>query len=111
TDAAARAALGDAWWDAAGNLPEAQQRIARARAAAWYRRALPQLTGLAAAKTQTRIDEFAALGVPPAVLPGDTIDTIRLGGSGGGPFRELRPDHAPIVGFHMNFRVGCVKFL
>jgi hypothetical protein len=56
-DAAGQAALGDAWWDVAEQDEGTAKDQLRSRAAAWYRKALPDLSGLAKAKAQKRIDE------------------------------------------------------
>jgi hypothetical protein len=56
--AAQMAALGDQWWDAAASGEIADvQRYAQARAAFWYRRALPELSGLTKAKIERRLAE------------------------------------------------------
>ncbi len=58
--------LGDRWWDLAETTedPETAKRV-RAHAAEWYGKALPQLTGLAKAKAESRVAAAAAPG-PPA---------------------------------------------
>jgi hypothetical protein len=55
--AAQRASLGDQWWDAVKLLDEACQEHAKRRAAWWYAKALPELTGAAKARAKKRIDE------------------------------------------------------
>jgi len=57
--AAQMAVLGDQWWDAAasGHFVDIQ-RFLQARAAFWYRRALPELSGLTKTRTQRRLTEF-----------------------------------------------------
>jgi hypothetical protein len=57
--AAQMAVLGDQWWDAAatGHFVDIQ-RFMQARAAFWYRRALPELSGLTKTRTQRRLTEF-----------------------------------------------------
>lgn len=56
-DAPAQATLGDGWWD----LAQTEQGPAKARlqdrAKLWYTKALPNLTGLAKAKVQKRLEE------------------------------------------------------
>jgi tetratricopeptide (TPR) repeat protein len=52
-------ALGDRWWDAAGSGRVADmQRFVQARAAYWYRLALPDLLGLTMIRIQQRLDEI-----------------------------------------------------
>lgn len=51
------AALGDQWWDAVKLLDEACQEHAKRRAASWYAKALPELTGAAKARAKKRVDE------------------------------------------------------
>jgi hypothetical protein len=67
SDSADQAKLADQWWDLAdkraadksdaGRKDEWAIKPMRARAVYWYRRALPNLTGLVLAKAQKRIDE------------------------------------------------------
>jgi WD40 repeat protein len=54
-DAAAQAALADAWWDFAAKQGEPQQARLQERAAYWYEKALPQLSGLSRTKAQKRL--------------------------------------------------------
>jgi hypothetical protein len=53
--AAARAAVADRWWDAAERETGLAQQMIRRHAVAYYRAALPGLTGLAKTKAQKRI--------------------------------------------------------
>jgi hypothetical protein len=56
-------ALGDAWWD----LTEKEAK-AKDRAAYWYQRALPGLTGLVKGKVAKRLKEFS----------GESVDLVKL---------------------------------
>jgi Tol biopolymer transport system component len=70
----AQAALADAWWDHADRQDESDDKTAaascRTHAAGWYRRALPELSGLAKIKAEQRLKEAAATAplvpAPPA---------------------------------------------
>jgi hypothetical protein len=64
TDAQAKAALADGWWDrAAKERGLAQKHILR-RAAMLYTAALPSLTGLAKTKAEGRCASLTAAGIP-----------------------------------------------
>lgn len=52
-----QAALGDAWWELSESKKGLENSRLRGRAAHWYGRALPKLTGLARAKLEKRIEE------------------------------------------------------
>ena len=58
-------ALADAWWDLADRrhdgIDSVMAKGMRNRAAYWYRRAMPQLSGFAQTKAQKRIAEAAAV--------------------------------------------------
>ncbi len=54
-DAAAQLALADGWWDLAEQEEGAARQRLQDHAADWYRRALPQLTGLDKTKAEKRI--------------------------------------------------------
>jgi hypothetical protein len=70
-DPNARAALGDAWWDAAQSKP-AQKADLTAGALYWYGVALPSLSGLQKARVEKRIQDAAPL-VPAPKLPPTTL--------------------------------------
>lgn len=53
-----QSALGDAWWQFAEGAQGRSAEIARQRAATWYRRALPMLTGLSKLRVEKRMEEF-----------------------------------------------------
>jgi hypothetical protein len=68
-DAAAQAALADAWWDAAATAAAAaaQKADVQAHAADWYERAMPGLQGLVKARAEKRVEAArAAPGARPA---------------------------------------------
>ena len=46
---------GDAWFDAAGQQPESIETACLRRAAHWYTRSLPELTGLTRVQTEKRL--------------------------------------------------------
>lgn len=56
TDAAGQVALGDGWWDLAGASEGVAQKQLQGRAAHWYRKALPALSGLVKDKVAGRVD-------------------------------------------------------
>jgi WD40 repeat protein len=61
-DAAAQVEVGDSWWDLGEPRKDSTKTALLARAAHWYREALPELTGLKLAKVEGRlktIDEQA----------------------------------------------------
>ncbi|HLX60515.1 MAG TPA: hypothetical protein VKX17_04445 [Planctomycetota bacterium] len=59
--ASAQLGAGDAWWDAVGKSADKDERARfTERAAFWYAKALPSLTGLNKIKVQKRIDTAAA---------------------------------------------------
>jgi WD40 repeat protein len=62
-------ALADAWWDYAAKQPEKQQLRLQERAAYWYDKAAPSLTGLNRTKAVKRAEQVAARaeGVRPIV--------------------------------------------
>lgn len=69
----ARADVGDAWW----RLSEIQTGPARAgaqrRAVFWYRKALPDLSGLKRAALEKRVAEAAAAGALAEAMPPATV--------------------------------------
>jgi hypothetical protein len=56
--AAQMLALGDQWYEAARAVTPDIRRFVQARAAYWYQRALPELSGLTKAKTEQRLAEM-----------------------------------------------------
>lgn len=81
-----QAALGDAWWDLASANDDAAKQQLEARAAHWYRQALPHLTGLAAEKVAKRLEEpasSASVGTPdresPSPLAGTIVGHFQIG--------------------------------
>ncbi len=89
TAAAEQLALADGWWEHAENekRDEIAKRAQQARAAFWYKQALPSLTGLKATKIKQRLEEIATLGAeklgggnpqPPAAPPmGRQVQPLR----------------------------------
>jgi hypothetical protein len=71
TEAADQLELADQWWDLSQTLTGIEARRMRRRAAGWYERAAPRLTGISAAKAKKRIEtaaeEFEAYSIAPAV--------------------------------------------
>ncbi|HWE95334.1 MAG TPA: hypothetical protein VG269_15310 [Tepidisphaeraceae bacterium] len=65
-DAAGMVAMADGWWSAAAGQHEAAKTAFQSRAAYWYWRAIPQLTGLRQAQAAKRLVEI------DAALPGET---------------------------------------
>jgi hypothetical protein len=62
--------LGDAWWDLAEkDKPPAQYRL-QERAAFWYEKALPDLSGLGRVRVQKRLDVVEARGQASATVAG-----------------------------------------
>ncbi len=55
-DAAAQTALGDGWWALAEDETGTTQSRLQARAAHWYEKALPSLSGLVKAKVEKRLE-------------------------------------------------------
>lgn len=120
TQSAEQAKLADQWWELAEKRAADKSDAAkkdewtikpmRARAVYWYRQALPELSGLALAKAQKRIDE-AGPGVEPVALETTFLDDMaeqgvsvgvgRLGkhgqnwyGFGQSKVRGAQPQHA-----------------
>jgi len=58
--AADQAAVGDGWWDLGEKEPGATKDVLRERAAAWYARALKNLTGLNRTRVEKRLSEQTA---------------------------------------------------
>lgn len=54
-------AVGDGWWDASEKLEESAKTAARRRAAVLYRKALPELDGLAKRKVEVRLDHISRI--------------------------------------------------
>ena len=61
SDVDGQVALGDGWWDLASSTEGVVKKQLEGRAAHWYRKALPQLTGLVKDKVERRLDK---LGIP-----------------------------------------------
>lgn len=66
-DAPAHAALGDDWWKYAGKVKGTEAKNAAARAADWYRRALPKLPKDAKAAVLAKLDRHLKLVGPVTV--------------------------------------------
>ncbi|OWK46849.1 PA14 domain-containing protein [Fimbriiglobus ruber] len=77
TDAAGMAKLGDTWWEFAhdGSADASEKKMAEARARHWYNTALPELTGLALAKVQGRLDLTVGMNV---YKPGLILEFVKL---------------------------------
>jgi hypothetical protein len=56
-----QAAIGDAWWDVAEAREGQDRDLLRLRAGSWYRRAAPQLAGLAGLRIKQRLEEIDKL--------------------------------------------------
>ncbi|MGD0900814.1 MAG: hypothetical protein ABR915_23530 [Thermoguttaceae bacterium] len=65
---AERAKLGDAWWSFAETQAEATKEKARERAGYWYKRALPELSGLTKEKVEKRLGMLNEVRAAPVVL-------------------------------------------
>ncbi|MCE9591237.1 MAG: hypothetical protein K8S99_12010 [Planctomycetes bacterium] len=76
-DAIQQAMVGDAWWDITGKEPPAFKRAIQTRSAYWYRKAAPELTGLAKARVEQRLDELAITSGPEAAAI-DLLSLIQL---------------------------------
>jgi hypothetical protein len=87
SDSAEQAKLADQWWELAdkrasdksdaGRKDEWTVKPIRGRAVYWYRRALPNLTGLVLAKAQKRIDEVGTAATDSIVsLDGTFLDDL-----------------------------------
>jgi hypothetical protein len=59
TEPAAQVKQGDGWWELAEKRHWAPQKQLRLHAAYWYRKAIPQLTGLMREKVQQRVTQAA----------------------------------------------------
>jgi hypothetical protein len=68
-DSGAQLAVGDAWWEAAEKDPASKDAL-RERAAFWYARGLPKVSGLLNAKAQKRAAEATAT----KLARGDWVD-------------------------------------
>ncbi len=73
TSAAEQIALADAWWEHAENekRDDAAKLAQQARAAFWYEKALPSMSGLQRTKIQQRLDKFAKPPGDKAAAPPD----------------------------------------
>jgi hypothetical protein len=82
TDAAARAAIGDAWWDAAQGKP-AEKAELTAAAVYWYQAAVGSLTGLNKTRIEKRLTDAAAVlpprKLPPTMLHVGELATVKAG--------------------------------
>jgi hypothetical protein len=80
-DAKKQVALGDAWWKIGKAKPNKSYRGILPHAADWYRKALPQLTGLAKAKVEKRLEAIeesvASNGVPTTVIEEVYLDDVQ----------------------------------
>jgi len=61
--------LGDGWWELAGKEEGRAKKSMGVRAAFWYKRALPQLSGLTKGKVEKRLEELAS--ATAGLAPGD----------------------------------------
>ena len=59
---------GDAWWERAGKETGTIRKQAQARAAYWYREALPGLSGLPKDVVQNRLDSLTEQHATPAIV-------------------------------------------
>lgn len=73
-----QAKLGDGWWDLGETEDLGLKNKFRLHAASWYRKAQPELTGLALAKVEKRLKDLASLETPAAARP---VIQPRLDGS------------------------------
>ena len=64
TAALERVALADQWWDV-GAGKGMNQRAARQRAAYWYQKAMPDLSGFTKTRVEHRLDELEQQGITP----------------------------------------------
>lgn len=94
-EGAPQLALAEAWWVRAEKEPEPAKASFKARAAHWYRQALPSLSGITRVKIEKRLAEISAAESPiPAPLPteglvawwkfDETAGPTAADGSGGG---------------------------
>ncbi|HWE97382.1 MAG TPA: hypothetical protein VG269_25715 [Tepidisphaeraceae bacterium] len=67
--------LADRWWAAAGKEKGLAQRQIRRHAARWYESALPNLTGLAKAKAEKRLNEIQSA---PSASNAEWVDLLKL---------------------------------
>ncbi len=67
-DATEQVHVGDGWWKIAEAEAEPPQNRIKQRAASWYHRALPSLSGLPKAKIESRLDELKP-STPATRLP------------------------------------------
>ena len=94
-DAAEQVKLGDAWWNVAEKETVAAKKNLQARAGYWYKKALPELSGLVKDKVEKRLAEVAKLetetentaggdklGPPPRLAKGNTIGFTKPGKDG-----------------------------
>jgi hypothetical protein len=65
-----QARLGDDWWSLADKQEGVDKKQVQRRAAYWYSKALPGLSGMAKDKLQKRIEEVGFLG--PAIVSGNS---------------------------------------
>ena len=81
-DGAAQIALGDSWWDASEKGSDAEEkRHAQERAASWYTKALPTVSGLTKVKLEKRINAAGTPKAPAenvAVSGGAKVDLLKL---------------------------------
>ena len=108
TDNTGRLDLGDGWWELAQENATAEKTALLARAAHWYRLALPKLVGLSQVKAQKRLAEIPPHRLPPRER-GDLAGFLRPGSlrapslrriavkAGGGTIQSERAVQAALV--------------
>jgi len=77
-DAKEQVGLADAWWEIGKKKANQSYREILPHAADWYRKALPQLTGLAKAKVEKRLEAIEE-SVASNGAPGHPADAVRYG--------------------------------
>lgn len=85
-DTEGQVVLGDEWWDLASASDGVAKERLESRAAYWYRKVLPHLTGLAEEKVAKRLQELAssttadsAEGESPSQLAGAVVGHFQIG--------------------------------
>jgi WD domain, G-beta repeat len=72
-----QAALADAWWDFAAKQAEPQQARLQERAAFWYEKAMPGLSGLSRTKAQKRLGQIASHSQSTLLIVDGPVGFIR----------------------------------
>ena len=101
-DAAAQAALADAWWELAEQQTDLRKRQVRQHAAMWYQKSIPQLNGFAKASAEKRLKDAMATGAAGTPV----VDLLKMVGRSAYTRRVSRMEDRSADGAGCNGRLS-----